>query len=107
MTEYLAIAAYRCFVSGAATDSIDIQVRWFVAEDEEAVRSVLLAEPAHRYENGEQEPVTWQLVQIFAVDKFRAGTSGDEVTGFIASAQELAGLTLPVDSPDSKPAIGH
>jgi hypothetical protein len=92
MTEYLAIVAYRCFVSGVATGNVDVQVRWFKAEDESAVRRLLMAEPAHSYENGDNEPVTWELVQVLAVDEFGARTSGDEVTGFIASAQDLAAL---------------
>lgn len=92
MTEYLAIVAYRCFVSGVATGNVDVQVRWFEAKDEDTVRRLLMAEPAHSYENGDHEMVTWELVQVFAVDEFGARTSGDEVTGFITSAQELGAL---------------
>jgi hypothetical protein len=93
MTQFLAIVAYRCFVSGEPFDSVDIQVRWFEASDEAAVQKMLDDEqpdPAYFDEDG--ATVTWELAQIFSIDEFGTPESGEEIAGFIASAAELAAL---------------
>jgi len=92
MTQFLAIVAYRCFVAGLPTDSIDMQVRWFQASDRDAVGELLVAEPEQSYQNADGETVAWKLAQVFSIDEFGTPESGDEVTGFIASADELAAL---------------
>jgi hypothetical protein len=87
---YLAMAAYKCEVAGEATDSLDIQVRYFergtVREIEEALRS----EQPHSYENEGGQIVSWPLANILAIEQFDKPKSGAEVIGFITGANEFA-----------------
>ena len=92
MKSYLAIVAYRCLVAGVSKQKLDIQVMWFNAGDKDAVRDEIRASPLQSYLNSDGDTVTWELVEIFAVDEFAPNASGEEVIGFIASIDELADL---------------
>ncbi len=90
--QYLAIVGYRCLVAGVPAGSLDIQVQWFESEDEATVRQLVSSEPIQCYRNIDEETVSWELVQIFAIEAFAPKDSGEEVIGFIASTEELADL---------------
>jgi hypothetical protein len=92
LAQHLSISAYRCFVAGVATGSLDIQVRWFEATEIAAVHAMLASDPIHCYENSAGETVTWELVAIFEIEPFTPRESGEEVVGFIASTRELTKL---------------
>jgi hypothetical protein len=87
-----AIVAYRCLVAGLPSGSVDFQVRWFDDADAEEIRRHIRGEPLHSYLNVDGEVVSWELVEIFAIEPFAASESGEEVVGFIASTQELSDL---------------
>ncbi|MGL4461438.1 MAG: hypothetical protein ACRC1K_04740 [Planctomycetia bacterium] len=93
MAGVLAIVGYRCWVAGVATGSLDVQVRWFDAVDETAVRRLIEAEPDsyHAYSNVFGEVAAWERIAVFAVEPFEPKESGAEVVGFIAGAKELFG----------------
>ena len=92
MAHYLAIVAYRCLVSGVPSGTLDVQVQWYDAESEPTVRRLIDADPIHSYKNSDDETVSWELVQIFAIEPFAPTTSGEEVIGFIAETSELSDL---------------
>lgn len=92
MAQYLAIVAYRCLVGGSTRDSLDFQVRWYEAHDEASVRNSIADEPIHSYKNSDGETVSWELSQVITVEPFAPKESGEEVIGFIASADELSEL---------------
>jgi hypothetical protein len=92
MAALLAIVAYRGSVAGVRTNSLDLQVRWFDTTDQNFIRQQIAAEPFSSYTNSDGETVTWELVQIMAIDTFNPHTSGEEVVGFIASKREMIGL---------------
>lgn len=92
MAGQLAIVAYRCLVAGLSSDSLDFQVRWFAHEDAEEIRRHIQGEPLRSYLNSDGEVVSWELVEIFAIEPFAPRESGEEVVGFIASTQELSDL---------------
>jgi hypothetical protein len=90
MSGLLAMVAYRCLVEGSPTGSLDFQVRWFQSTNPNEVRASLIAEPFHRYSNPVGEAVSWELVDVLAIEPFDPSECGSEVVGFIASAKELA-----------------
>ena len=92
MAGKLAIVAYRCLVGGIRSDTLDFQVRWFDVEDAEQTRRLIQAEPFLAYKNSDDDLVTWELAQIFAIEPFSPQASGEEVIGFIASIDELTDL---------------
>ena len=92
MTQFLAIVAYRSFVAGTPDNSLDIQVRWFLAKNSDEVRRILTDDAFHSYENTDGDTVTWELVEIFQIEPFEPQESGDEVVGFIAKTSELTEL---------------
>ena len=92
MSQFLAIVAYRSLVAGTPNNSLDIQVRWFLANDAEEVRRKITADPLHSYENTDGDTVTWELAEIFQIEPFAPQQSGDEVVGFIAKMSELIEL---------------
>lgn len=79
-------------IAGVPSGTLDIQVRWFSATDDEEVRRLITDDPIHSYKNSDEETVTWELVQIFAIEPFEPRDSGDEVVGFIAETSELTEL---------------
>jgi hypothetical protein len=92
MSGSLAVVAYRSLVEGTPTGNVDLQVRWFNSENPDEIRAWLFAERFHHYSNPEGESVLWELVEIMAIEKFEPKESGEEVIGFIASADSLADL---------------
>ena len=88
MTARIAIVAYRCEVAGVASDSIDIQVRYF--EDTSIdIAAFLRAEPIHSYSNNLDELVTWPFVAVLAVENFGSPKNGGEIAGFITGGMEF------------------
>ncbi|MFO1045898.1 MAG: hypothetical protein U0941_29300 [Planctomycetaceae bacterium] len=92
MAQFLAIVAYRSLISGLPRRELDLQVQWFDVADEVAVRQLIEAVPITTYKNRDDETVSWELVQIFAIEPFSPSQSGEEVVGFIASIDELRDL---------------
>lgn len=92
MAGQLAIVAYRSLVAGLSAGSLDIQVRWLADEGAEEIRRHILGEPLQSYLNSDGEVVSWELVEIFAIESFAPRESGEEVVGFVASTQELSDL---------------
>ena len=92
MAGALAIIAYRGLIAGESCGSVDISVRWFVETDEERIRQLVESESSHSYRNSEGELISWELVEILAIEEISSTESGEEVVGFIASADELAAL---------------
>jgi hypothetical protein len=95
MTQWLAIAAYRCEVAGEGTDSIDFQVRYFTCEHEYQVEELLRAEPVSSYLNDNNEQVSWPLAHILAIQELPSLNHGDELIGFIAQSSEIPEWTHP------------
>lgn len=93
MPAHLAIVAYRSLIDGISEGGLDFQVRWFDENDETVIREQIEAEPLSCYENPYGQTVTWELVQIFTIERFEPQQSGDEVIGFIANIDELQDLT--------------
>lgn len=89
------MVVYRCRVAGVLTGSLDFQVRWFDGVDATEARRRVENEVAHTYENREGEPVSWELAEVLAVERFAPTDSGAEVIGFITSAEHLSRLTGP------------
>ncbi len=92
MAGQLAIVAYRSLVDGLGSGSVDIQVQWHVGDDPEEARRTIEATPISTYSNPYGQMVSWELVQIFAIEPFEPRGSGEEVVGFIASTEELSEL---------------
>ena len=95
MVGQLAIVAYRALVGGLTSGEVDIQVRWFAGQDAEHVRLFIESEPASSYLNSDNEVVYWEFSEVLAIEPFdpkEFRESGEEIIGFIASAEELAGL---------------
>ncbi len=88
----LAIVAYRGLIAGQSCGSVDISVRWFSETDQQRIRQLVEASPSHSYRNSDGELVSWELVEILAIEAFESVEPGEEVVGFIASADELAEL---------------
>lgn len=93
MPQYLAAVVYRCLVAGVRTGKPDIQVQWHNAENKQSVQETIAAQKYQSYKNSDGETVTWELVEIFAIEPFAPKHSGEEVIGFIASTQELGELS--------------
>ncbi|HEU5118793.1 MAG TPA: hypothetical protein VFT74_19530 [Isosphaeraceae bacterium] len=91
MAGQLVIVAYRALVGGLATRTVDIQVRWFAGDDPEQARQQLESEPALSYRNPDGQVVYWEFSGVLVVEPFDPQESGEEVVGFIASAEELCG----------------
>jgi hypothetical protein len=92
MAGQLAIVAFRALVGGLPSGTVDIQVRWFAEKDAERVRRFIESEPASSYLNSDDEVVYWELSSVLAIEPFDPRESGEEIVGFIASAEELSGL---------------
>ena len=92
MTGALAIVAYRGLIDGRPCGSVDISVRWFAETDEERIRQNIKSESSHSYRNSDGELVSWEFVDVLAIEDLSSTESGEEVVGFIASADELAAL---------------
>lgn len=92
MAGHLVIVAYRSLVGGVPTGMVDFQVRWFADDDAERIRRLIESEPVESYRNSDQEVVSWELSSILAIEPFEPRESGEEVVGFIASAEKLPGL---------------
>lgn len=95
MAGHLAIVAYRALVGGLPSGSVDVQVRWFADEDAGRVRRFIESEPASSYLNSDGEIVYWEFSSVLAIQVFDPGESresGEEILGFIASAEELSDL---------------
>jgi hypothetical protein len=88
--QWLSIVAYRCEVAGVATDSIDIQVRHYIADSSEQVDARVRAEPVISYTNEDGDVVTWPLVDLLAIEPFTEPTEGAEVIGFVTDCHAFA-----------------
>jgi hypothetical protein len=97
MKNYYAIVVQRCFVAGKPTGSIDVSAYYFLAESEDDVRAAIHSRHPFSYEGAEGDGVTWELLRIMSIDERSELISGDEVTGFITSVDELCGF---VEDPD-------
>jgi len=95
MSQWLAIAAYRCEVAGEPTDSLDIQTRFFNLSTDILVEQALRSEAPATYLNDAGESVIWSLTQILAIEEFRDPQNGDELIGFIAQAPEVLKWVIP------------
>ena len=92
MAGALAIVAYRGLIAGESCGSVAISVCWFDMTDELRIRQLIESESSHCYKNSDGETVSWELVEILAIEEFSSTDPGEEVVGFIASADELANL---------------
>jgi hypothetical protein len=98
MGKYLAIVIYRCLVKGEPTGSLDVQTRYYEAESEDAVRSVLANEESVSYTNSDGDQVAWELRETMNVGELSAEVvlngvnSGDELIGFITDISNLLEL---------------
>jgi hypothetical protein len=102
MKRYFAIAVYRSLVAGKPTGSLDIQVRYYLAESEQRVRDLLHGEERHSYENPRGEVVEWELRAIMDVEEAAELETGEEIVGFIVGPEELAELAGQVDPGDGR-----
>lgn len=88
----VAIVAYRSVVAGIASNSLDIQARWFAEADPLEVRRLIQEEQLCTYTNSDGDTVCWVLAEVFAIEPFSPSASGDEVAGFITNIEELTEL---------------
>jgi Domain of unknown function (DUF5071) len=96
MKKWIAYAAYRCEVAGFATDTIDIQCRYFEFADERDIEPALQNAPAHTYQNEAGETVDWIYVKCLIVWDFdRMPTHGEEFGGVHVNAHEIKKLCIP------------
>jgi hypothetical protein len=88
MLARIAIAAYRCEVAGVASDSLDIQVRYF---DDASIdiAAFLRDEPIHSYSNHLNELVTWLFVGVLDIQNLENPKNGSEIAGFITGCMEF------------------
>jgi hypothetical protein len=91
----IALCVYRCEVAGERSDKLDFQVRLFTSKSDSEVRSFLLGEPTHRYDNDLGEQVAWPLVGILDIQPLVEAQQGSEIAGFIAGGPEIAGWVDP------------
>ena len=92
MNSYYAMVIHRCMVAGQPTDYLDLSAYFFRAESEDEVRSLIENEEPHSYVGGEGDDVKWTLLRIMSIDPCDTPDSGQEVTGFITSSDELGKL---------------
>lgn len=90
--EWLVITASRCLIDGVPAPSLDVSVHYCLAASEKEARARMSDSPGDSYRNDAGEQVTWELVEILAVEEFGRVRSGDEVVGFIAELDELTDL---------------
>jgi hypothetical protein len=106
MSARIAIVAYRCEVAGVASDSLDIQVRYF--EDTSIdIPTFLREEPTQSYSNDLDELVTWPFVAVpfvavLAIEDFGSPKNGSEVAGFVVDCMEF-----PKWGEKTMPLSGH
>ncbi|WP_339747835.1 hypothetical protein [uncultured Rubinisphaera sp.] len=93
MSQFIAIVAYRCLINGISNKSLDIQVQWFNVTNIDEVRQQIWQAPICCYKNDDDETVSWELAEVFAIEPFVPEISGEEIVGFIASTEELSDLT--------------
>jgi hypothetical protein len=98
MKNYYAMVVHRALVGGELTGSLDVSAYFYRAGSEADVRARIEAQAPHAYVGGGGEDVKWDLVRIMSIDECPELTSGDEVTGFIASADELGTLVKQADA---------
>lgn len=92
MKNYYAMVVHRALVGALPTGSLAVSTYFYRADSETDVRTRIEAQTPHAYVGGKGEDVTWDLVRIMSIDKCLELVSGDEVTGFVASADELGTL---------------
>jgi hypothetical protein len=92
MPAHLAIVAYRALVEGRPTGKVDIQVRWFDDDDPAAIRRRIESESFMSYLNPDDEVVCWELSDVISIEPFEPRESGEEVVGFITSAEDFSEL---------------
>lgn len=93
--QFLAIAIYRGIVAGEPTGSLDLQVRYLVADSEEAARQDLEQETPEKYSNHHGELVSWELRKVMCIEEVAdipGAAAGEELIGFVANAKELCEL---------------
>jgi len=89
MEASLAIVAYRCEVGGKPSESLDIQVRYFVGKTDAEIKEFLEVEPMQSYSNDRGELVTWPLVGVLAIGEIGPSSNGKEVVGFIEGCRQF------------------
>jgi hypothetical protein len=95
MKKWIAYAAYRCEVAGFASDTIDIQCRYFEFADENDIDPALKALPNHTYKNENGETVTWIYVKCLIIWDFdRMPKHGKEFGGVHIDAHQIRNLTI-------------
>jgi hypothetical protein len=88
MPARIAIVAYRCEVAGVASESLEIQVRYF--EDTNIdIPTFLREELTHSYSNDFDEFVKWPFVGVLAIEDFESPKNGSQVAGFIVNCMEF------------------
>jgi hypothetical protein len=92
MAPRIALVTYRCEVAGIASDSIDIQVRYF---DDPAtdIEAYLQNEPTQSYLNEKGELVTWPLIAVMAIEDLDNLRNGKEIAGFISGCHDFVKWT--------------
>jgi hypothetical protein len=98
MKKWIAYAAYRCEVAGFATDTIDIQCRYFEFADERDIEPALQNMPPHTFKNEAGETVAWIYVKCLIVwDFYRMPKHGEEFGGVHVNAHEIKKLCIPLE----------
>ena len=96
MKKWIAYAAYRCEIAGFATDTIDIQCRYFEFENEADIEPALQNVPTHIYLNEAGETVAWIYVKCLIVWDFdRMPKHGEEFGGVHVNAHGIRNLCIP------------
>ena len=89
MPTWIAIAVYRCEVSGKPTPSLDFAARRIEGETVGAVEAALYAEPNVVYENEQNEKVEWILSSVPSIKEEGLNPDDDELASFIAQTPEI------------------
>ncbi|MBC7756395.1 MAG: DUF5071 domain-containing protein [Bdellovibrio sp.] len=96
MKKWIAYAAYRCEIAGFATDTIDIQCRYFEFENEAEIEPALQNSPTHTYLNEAVETVAWIYVKCLIIWDFdQMPKHGEEFGGVHVNAHEIRNLCMP------------
>jgi Domain of unknown function (DUF5071) len=96
MKKWIAYAAYRCEVAGYATDTIDIQCRYFEFDNERGIEPALQNAPTHTYQNEAGETVAWIYVKCLIIWDFdRMPKHGEEFGGVHVEPHQIRHLTIP------------
>jgi hypothetical protein len=89
--KYIAIAAYKCHISGKDTGNREISVFIYNSRSPKDVINKIKKRGSHKYKNECGENVRWELIDVLSVAKYCEDTINDEIAGCTIRKDELYG----------------